>query len=176
MDGYESYFNNKHSAAGGLAIYVYSSFESNTPTNLSLLNVYFLEVTKPEPFLVGMIHRPLNLDFESFIYILDNIINIVYIMGDFNVNILKYSDINTQFLVNISHSNGSFSTVNKLTQVTNHSATLIDIWTNNFDNYVCSGIIFNSISDQFPIISSFSSSKSVSAPKPITFATRKLKN
>ena len=130
-----------------------------------------------------MIYCLPNSDFDNFIYTLDNIISIaltykvpVYITGNFNVNILKYSDINTQFLVNISHSNGSFSTVNKLTQVTNHSATLIDIWTNNFDNYVCSGIIFNSISDHFPIISSFSSSKSVSAPKPITFATRKFTN
>ena len=71
----------------------------------------------------------------------------------------------------------SFCTMNKPTRVTNHSATLIDhIWTNNFANYVCSGIIFNSVNDHFPIISSFSSSKSESTSKPITFATRKFTN
>ena len=101
----------------------------------------------------------------------------VYIMGYFNVNILKHSDINTQLLVNLFHRYGFLCTINKPTRVTNHSATLIDhIWTNNFDNYVCSGIIYNSISDHFPIISSFSSSKSESTSKPITFATRKFTN
>ena len=40
MDGYESYFNNKNTAAGGLAIYVNSSFDTNRPSNLSLQLTY----------------------------------------------------------------------------------------------------------------------------------------
>ena len=72
MDGYESYSNNKNTAAGGLAIYVNSSSDANAATNLSLQLPYieclFLEVTKPEPFLVGMIYRPPNLDFEFYFY------------------------------------------------------------------------------------------------------------
>ena len=64
IDGYESYFNNKNTAADGLAIYVNRSFGTNTPTNLSLQLPYieclFLEITKLEPFLVDMIYRPPN--------------------------------------------------------------------------------------------------------------------
>lgn len=41
--------------------------------------------------------------------------------------------------------------------MTKNSATIIDhIWTNDFDNYLTSGILFCSISDHFPIFSSFS--------------------
>ena len=67
-----------------------------------------------------------------------------------------------------------FATIYKPTPVTSHCATLIDlIWKNNFDNYLSSGIIFNSISDHFPVISSFSLSKPKFTAKPITFMIRK---
>ena len=168
-----------------MAIYVNSNFEVRTPSNLSYQFPYieclFLEVTKPEQFLVGMIYRPPNSDIDNFISTLDIIITTaltfripIYIMGDFNINILNHNDKYSQYLVNLFHSYSFFSTINKPTRVTSHSATLIDhIWTNNFDNYLCSSIIFNSISDHFPITSSFSSSKLESTIKPITFVIRK---
>ncbi len=78
IEGYESYFNNKSTTGGGLAIYVNSNFDVRTICNLSLqlpdIECLFLEITKPEQFLVGMIYRPPNSDADNFISALDNII------------------------------------------------------------------------------------------------------
>lgn len=188
IDGYASYFSNRSTTAGGLAIFVNSNFDVRTPSNLCsrlpYIEYLFLEITKPRKFLVGMIYRPPNSSIDDFITTLTDIIITtitygipVYIMGDLNINILNYSDNNSQLLVNLFHSYGFFSTINKPTRVTSHSATLIDhIWTNNVDNYIHSGIIYSSISDHFPVTSSFSLLQSESLRKPITFKIRKYTN
>ena len=95
-------------------------------------------------------------------------------MGDFNSNIFNYNERNSQNLVN---SYSFFSTINKLTRVTNTSASIIDhIWTNNFDNYINSGIIFNSISDHFPIFNSFKHTNLNNTSDTVTLKNRKFIN
>ena len=61
---------------------------------------------------------------------------------------------NTQTFVNLMHSYGLFNVINKPTRVTQTSSTLIDhIWTSNINQYVWSGIIYEKISDHFPVSS-----------------------
>ena len=75
----------------------------------------------------------------------------VYIMGDFNINLLhaKSSRYAEEFLLSLQ----SFSfipTIDKPTRVHNSSATLIDnILTNNVDANITSGNIVSDISDHF---------------------------
>ena len=56
VEGYKSYFNNKSTTAGGLAIYVNSNFDVRVSSNLSFQLLYieclFSEIPKPEQFLV----------------------------------------------------------------------------------------------------------------------------
>lgn len=79
-----------------------------------------------------------------------------YIVGDFNINILENSD-NTQHFLNLLYSFSYFPVINKPTRVTELSATIMDhIWTNDMNGYKSSGISYNSISDHFPVFSSFS--------------------
>ena len=49
--------------------------------------------------------------------------------------------------------------INKPTRVSKTSATIIDhIWTNDMHNYSFSGILYTSVSDHFPLSSSFTRS------------------
>lgn len=97
----------------------------------------------------------------------------IYIFGDFNINILIQNYNTAQNLVNTYHSSSLFSTLNKPTRVTKNSAMLINhFWTNSVHKYLTSGIIFNLISDHFPIISSFSVSISCNVSTVTTFQKR----
>ena len=96
-------------------------------------------------------------------------------MGDFSISFVNHDDINVQNLVN--HSIHFFSAMNKPTRVTSKSATLIDlICTNNFDNHKTSGIIFSSISDHFPIFSTFFIASNLSNSSSTFFTKPKFSN
>ena len=74
-------------------------------------------------------------------------------MADFNINLLK-SDTNhqtTDFIHNM-FVNAFYPTISKPTRVTKQTATLIDnIITNIHEYSIKSGILYNDISDHFPI-------------------------
>ena len=114
---------------------------------------------------------------------IDNIITVVsvylpvYIVGDFNIKIFNYNERNSQNLVNTFHSYFFFSIISKPTHVTNTSSSIIDhFWTNNFDNYITSGIIFYSINDHFSIFSSFKHTCFNNISDTVTLKKRKFTN
>ena len=77
-----------------------------------------------------------------------------YIMGDFNINLLKYDCCNfaNKFFNQLS-SSGYTPLITKPTRITKSTATLIDnIFTNNLNRTEhLNGILFNDISDHLPI-------------------------
>lgn len=99
----------------------------------------FWEITHPVKLTLGIIYRLPNSSIEDFLASIENIITSlhrvpIYIMGGFNVNLLNYKDNKSQDLINMLYNYSLFSTINKPTQVTSTSATLLDhIWTNNTD-------------------------------------------
>ena len=74
-------------------------------------------------------------------------------MADFNIDLLR-SDTNlqtTDFIHNM-FANAFYPTISKPTRVTKQTATLIDnIITNIHEYSIKSGILYNDISDHFPI-------------------------
>jgi hypothetical protein len=84
----------------------------------------------------------------------------IYILGDFNINLLRFETCKYahNFLISLQ-SYGFSPTIDKPTRVHNNSATLIDnILIRNDSNFVISGNIVSDISDhysQFCIIPSF---------------------
>ena len=81
---------------------------------------------------------------------------ICYLMGDFNIDLLKqescgYTNRVTEQLFTSSY----FPLITKPTKITHHAATLIDnIFTNNTEKIDSSinGIIFSDISNHLPIV------------------------
>ena len=77
---------------------------------------------------------------------------LLFLMGDFNVNILNYeSHIDTNDFINTMISHYLLPYILHPTRVTNHSETVIDnIFSNNTSYEIISGNIISHISDHFP--------------------------
>ena len=77
---------------------------------------------------------------------------LVFVMGDFNVNLLNYESHNkTNDFINTMVSHYLLPHILHPTRVTDHSATVIDnIFSNNTSHKSVSGNIITQISDHFP--------------------------
>ena len=126
----------------------------------------FLELRKEETQLkndciIGVIYSPPSKDIQDFCDEFSEILSrikqegkIIYIMGDFNINILDSDKhLPTANFVELMYSNSLFPLISKPTRITQSTATLID---NIFSNDIIStdkfnGILFTDVSDHFPI-------------------------
>ena len=137
----------------------------------------FIELEIPNTntkYICGEIyHRP-NSNILDFIDDLEDIIDVVnregkklYLMGDFNINLFKFSsDNNVKNFIDVMHSKNLYCLINKSTRVTSSSKTLIDhIWSNDYKNCDSNGIIYEKISDHFPVFSFFKINNSTSSSK-----------
>ena len=122
--------------------------------------------------IVGTIYRPPNKKVEVFenamnvlLHKIDKENKICYLMGDFNIDLLKSEscDYANRFIEQLFTS--SFvPLITKPTRITEHTATIIDnIFTNNIEKVENSinGIIFTDISDHLPILHMFDSKNPV---------------
>ena len=74
----------------------------------------------------------------------------------FNINLLNNDNRYALDMVNLFHSLGMLSLINRPTRITDNSATLIDhIWSNCFTKVKYDGILYTHISDHFRIFSAF---------------------
>ena len=113
--------------------------------------------------IISVIYRPPNININPFLDFIDDFISkastnkIMYLLGDFNINLLNNDchNININFINRLSTHN-FFPLVHLPTRITETSATLID---NIFCNHLVphnSGVIYNDISDHYPIFTTFS--------------------
>jgi molecular chaperone DnaK (HSP70) len=88
------------------------------------------------------------------------------IMGDFNINLLKYDIHNpTNDFINNTLSQGFVPVITKPTRLTHSSATIIDhIYTNCITTKSKSGIILNDVADHFGIFYMMNQCKSQQTP------------
>ena len=134
-----------------------------------IIETMFIEIKNiiGKPIIIGIIYRPNTFpkaDLDVFIKTMTDIIELlndegkrVILMGDFNVDLLKF-DVNskTNDFINDIFSNGFLPLITKPTRITSHSATLIDhIHTNILDRKYTSGIIITDIADHFGVYSTF---------------------
>ena len=111
---------------------------------------------------IGTIYRTPDSDVRIFC---DHLMNILeklklrnqpcYLMGDYNIDLLKHGTHNpTSEFLDPMFSNSFIPLVNKPTRITSNSATLIDnIFTNEYknENKYMTGILITDISDHYPI-------------------------
>ena len=78
---------------------------------------------------------------------------LIYIVGDFNQDLIKYeNDTDCQNLVDSAHNNGFIQLVSRPTRITERTATLIDLtFTNNIDSVLSCNIITADLSDHLAI-------------------------
>lgn len=171
MDGYVHEYNYRKSRkGGGVSLFIKNNIKYKPRADLDVIcesaEALFIEVSKDvvgcdKNIVIGCIYRPPDSNIETFIRSLSNIFNrlnrennMVYLMGDFNINLLNVNShrLTADFIETI-FSYSFLPLINKPTRVKSNSASIIDnIFCNNFQNKeMLSGVLCTDISDHFPI-------------------------
>ena len=156
--------NNKH--GGGVGLYVNCSYQFRERDDLAvniddIIESQFIELTtKPKNTLVGIIYRPPNSKIDQFIECLTEMLQKLdlqnkkcYLMGDFNLDLLKIDENQyTKDFINQMFSSTFYPLISKPTRITNISATLIDnIFVNDLEECHRCGILYTDLSDHLPV-------------------------
>ena len=166
---------------GGLGIYISNNFNFKRRSDLDIIEDGIIETlfisTSGKNIIVGTVYRPPSGNFDMFENKFNEILTkvdksnkITYLMGDFNIDLLKTenSDYSSRFCEQLFTSS-FFPLITRPSRITQHTATLIDnIFTNDLaqlDSGI-NGIIFFDISDHLPIFH-FTATKNKNNSKPI---------
>ena len=167
IDGYNFVgMNRPNKIGGGVGIYVHDGLNFKHREDLtfakSCLEVVFVELlTETSKLLIGSFYRAPNSDFDEFLAEMETIIcklqqeqKLIFIGGDFNVNLFEYGkNPLCDFFLDTLLSNGLVPTISKPTRVTTGCETLLDNIHTNYDMKIQSGVLIeDSISDHFPIL------------------------
>ena len=156
---------------GGVALYISDDYSSSLRQDLSIMNdsieSLFVEVEGTEVSnnntIVGVIYRPPKGDLELFLNTINEMLlklnqenKTLYIMGDFNLDLLKINQHRyTATFIETMLSHSLLPMINKPTRIKNDSETLIDnIFCNKInDHCLFNAVLLTDISDHFPIVS-----------------------
>lgn len=173
---------------GGVTLYVSNSYSSTMMNEFSFVEPYLECVSVQcdvnnntgKKILYMCIYRPPNGNINCFINKMNEILSLVndikyydiYILGDFNLDLMKNNEKNVFEFINLMYSFSLFPLITKPTRVTNDSATLIDhIWITRTEDNIANYIIHSDITDHFPVLSQFNSIKREPA-KPVFIKKR----
>ena len=163
---YNGTFKCRNRLGGGVGLYVSKTISFDVVDEFSFIEdglgcIFISFKFLGEHFLIGNLYRPprgnLNIFIERLSGILENCLRNfagykLYILGDFNINILRYIDCTTvQSFLNMMFSYGLCPMIRRPTRVFGISATILDhIWTTDL-NVKCSGIIRSCITDHYSV-------------------------
>ena len=172
ISGYTSYHLTKDVndlvRGHGVSVYIRSIYESTIIDRYTICKEYleciFIDVTFGiNSYIIGVVYRPPNSNVNSFTEEFFNMVNSIkskfkkplYLMGDYNLDLLKYDENKyvCEFL-DMFFSYGFIPLINRPTRVTEKTATIIDhIYTNNYDveSKLHQGILITDTSDHFAI-------------------------
>ena len=168
LNGYNLEFKNRDKKrGGGVCLFIRDNIKYHVRDDLSQLKnpdfveSLFIEIEKPHSknIVVGVMYRPPGQDLTAFNEYFDSVLKcvtrnqkIVYLMGDFNVNLLNEdTHSHTNDFINILTSHSFYPSITKPTRITSRSATLIDNIFTNSKALQTSGIVISDISDHLPI-------------------------
>lgn len=178
--------NRTNKLGGGVGLFIKSGVSYRIREDLpSMINAesLFIEISTRygKNIVIGVIYRPPDSNIDHFLTELDSTLSIInkegkkiWLTGDFNLNLINYNQhSSTNDFISLLFSYSHYPLISKPTRITNHSATLIDnIFTNELETNVKSGILITDISDHFGIFS-ISNSHSESLSKPSVKLKRK---
>ena len=150
---------------GGVSIYISNKIIGNKIDNCTIMNrnieSLFLNLYKDDKhFFLGLIYRPPNSNCNIFIDKLNEIISSLklsnskecIICGDFNLNLLNYSNCNnTLKFINLMNASSFIPVISKPSRITDNSATLIDNIYINQPSQFLSGLLTCDFSDHLPL-------------------------
>ena len=167
LNNYSFEFTPTETSAGGTLLYIANHLSYKCDNDLNNykkneLESTFIEIVnlKKSDISVGVIYRHPSMDLADFNCnylnkLLENISKeqkSIFLLGDFNVNLLNYNEHNqtNEFLDSLS-SNSFIPLILQPTRITSHSNTFIDnICSNAIDPDIISGNLTATISDHLP--------------------------
>ena len=179
IPGFRSYFCSRGTGTGGgSALYIKEHLHQKqlvvpifTTAEVVCTSTTF---TNNSSIIVCQIYKSPNTDKSQFIHELEQCLihlsklnRTTLIAGDFNFDLFSLdSSLPVQMFFNTLLSHGFFPTISKTTRSAHPSYTLLDnIFCNELSRVVHSGVLWNDLSDHFPIFSSLSSDMSCSENK-----------
>ena len=165
IPGYKFHNTPSQSAAGGVGTYVKSNLKADKRLDLSTSTSDFetvwieIQNTKSKNILCCCVYQHPSSDINEFkdhmqetITKIENENKLVFVMGDFNINLLNYENHTpTNDFINTFFTNHLQPLILQPTRVTDSTSTLIDnIFSNDVSSKVTSGNILIQISDHFP--------------------------
>ncbi len=173
---------------GGVGLYIKEHLSYSLRSDLSVfiphvIETLFVEVNlnKTKKVILGVIYRPNTApraDIDVFLQTISELNSIIssgnipaVMMGDFNVDVLKYeTNLKTMDFVDDIISHSCIPLISKPTRVTNHCATLIDnFFSNWYGPRVTSGIVLTDLSDHFGIFTIFENFQNKNKPQTVTY-------
>ena len=172
LDGYQ-HFNlfRGSKRGGGVSLFIKENITADIRNDLNIMHssieCLFLEIPKQfvnatNNLLVGIIYRPPNTEVKIFNETLTKLLDkiktenkILYLMGDFNINLLEHNNhLPTSEFIENMYSSSLFPFMTKPTRIRENTATLIDnIFCNDITKQHFNGILYTNISDHLPIFS-----------------------
>ena len=151
---------------GGIGIYVNEKLDFKERSDIGIndddiCQSRFIELNVTDKIIIiGILYRPPNGNLHKFMEYLNKEVDLldktnksIYLMGDFNINLLKIDT--NQLTADFYQTLISYSlipTITKPTRITHHTATLIDnIFTNDYNHNHSPGLLFTDITDHLPI-------------------------
>ena len=152
----------------GVLIYIHKRLKCNLRYDLCVSDkhkeILTIEISRENDknILLSCCYRPPNGDRENLSTFLQNNIieksvsekKISYMIGDFNMNCLKYHEnVKTKYFYNNIFEKGAIPIINRPNRISELSASLIDnlLTTDIFNNSLKKGMIKSDVSDHFPI-------------------------
>ena len=147
---------------GGVGIYINNllKFKHRPDIHIQGAEHLFIEIIndKNKNIILGTIYKPPNNCNEIFLESLDEELHRIslenkniYLIGDFNINLLNATQNSTLRFNNVLQSNGFFPHINQPTRIDGTSRTLIDNIFSNVCHNAINGILYSDISDHLPI-------------------------
>ena len=135
-------------SGGGVGLYLADNLNFKVRTDLTFSDEWaeslFVEIsqTKRKNIIVGTVYRPPDKNLREFLNDLDRLLDIVskenktvFLMGDWNLNIMNSIHNLTSLFLDLLYSRMFFLFITRPTRITSHKASLID---NIFSNDPCS--------------------------------------
>ena len=168
IPGYNFYHQDSPTAAGGAGIYISQTLKSSIRTDIKfsteLVESCWIEIDSgnnaKNQIIVGCIYRHPKSKLDTFTEELEELLRKlnqgkydIYLLGDFNINFLKYdSHQPTEKYLDMLYSNNITPVITKPTRLTDHTKTLIDhIYTNEPISNITTDIGLLDISDHLPV-------------------------
>ena len=169
IPGYNFIHNHRPDrSGGGVGLFIRDHLDFKERADLGIqgdsAETFFVEInrTNEKNMVIGVVYRPPDCRLGDFVSELDSLLSrlckenkTVYLLGDWNVNLMNHSrHTKTSEFLDVFYSNSFFPLITRPTRITAHKASLIDnIFTNDPCNQALSGLFFNDISDHLPIFS-----------------------